>query len=113
MSGLMAESTKESGRTTICTEKESTLGKTVASTKVSTSMTENMALESTPGRMDANMKVTGTMASSTVKEFTANPMEWSDGVAGRKERGSPGWMSSAPTYNNNDKVGNLQSRLTQ
>jgi hypothetical protein len=36
------------------------------------------------------MKVTGTMESSTVKEFTANPMEWSEEVAGRKERGLPG-----------------------
>jgi len=90
MSGLMEESTKASGRTTICTEKESTLGKTAASTKESTLTTENMASESTPGRMDANMKVTGIMASSTVKVFTANPTEWSDGVAGKKERGSPG-----------------------
>jgi hypothetical protein len=63
--------------------------------------------------MVVNMKVTGTMASSTVREFTANPMEWSDGVAGRKERGSPGWMSSAPTYNNNDELLSPQSRLMQ
>jgi hypothetical protein len=63
--------------------------------------------------MVANMKVTGTMASSTVREFTANPMEWSEGVAGKKERGSPGLMSSAPTYNNNDELLSPQSRLMQ
>jgi hypothetical protein len=57
------------------------------------------------------MKVTGTMESSMVKEFTASLMEWSAEVAGKKERGSPGLMSSAPTYNNNDKL--LQSRLMQ
>jgi hypothetical protein len=53
--------------------------------------------------MAANMRVIGTMESSTVKEFTANPMAWSEEVAGKKERGSPGLMSSAPTYNNNDE----------
>lgn len=52
------------------------------------------------------MKVTGTMANNTAREFTASPMEWSDVVVGKKERGSPGLMSSAPTYNNNDKVCN-------
>jgi hypothetical protein len=38
-------------------------------------------------------------------------MVWNAEVAGKKERGSPGLMSSAPTYNNNDKL--LQSRLMQ
>ena len=72
--------------------------------KANTSTTGNMALESTLGKTAGNTKATGTMASSTVREFTANQMEWSAEDAGKKERESPGLMSSAPMHNNNEKV---------
>ena len=66
------------------------LGQTVESMMEIIMMTRNKDMESSHGQMDVVTMVNGIMESSTVKVFTILPRVRSEGVSGKKARGSSG-----------------------
>lgn len=72
----MDASMRESGKITICMEKESTIGAMAGSTMVNTWMTRSMDLEFMIGQMDEDMKGNGLTANKMEKVDTFNPTEW-------------------------------------
>ena len=101
--GQMEEDMRESGKTIICTEKESTHGRMAESTLVNISMTESTVMVFTPGTMEDNTKVTGNLENNTervsiVKDKTKTLRK--EKVFGKMERESSGWMSKT---NKNDQ----------
>ncbi len=72
MFGLMAGSLLATGKTTICTARVSTLGRTGASMTGSIKMIGSMGLGCTFGKTVVLMKAFGRMASSTEKAYIDN-----------------------------------------
>jgi hypothetical protein len=68
--GMTVVPTKATGRTTICTDKESTNGLMDVNTRVNISTTRNMVMEFTPIPMADLTKVTGQMANSMVRALS-------------------------------------------
>jgi len=68
--GMMAESIKVIGKTTICTARVLTSGQINVSTKESISTTKSTDLEPTPIPMEEVIQANGRTASKTVKEFS-------------------------------------------
>lgn len=92
--GLISESMKASGATTICMEREFIPGATDESTKASTLTIASTVLASTRGKMVANTKATGTMASSMEMASIVRPMAKFSGAVGRKANEFSGTMSN-------------------
>jgi hypothetical protein len=84
-----------SGKTTICMELESILGKTAEDMMANTLMTESMATVSTSGKTAVSMRVAGKTESSTEKERTSRLTGRSVVESGRTERESDGSMSNS------------------
>lgn len=82
----MAEHTKATGMTTICTGKESISGLMEEGMKESTSTTRNMAMEYTPTQTAEATKEIGHLVNSMAREFSLLPKAHKEKVFGKKAR---------------------------
>ena len=77
---------RATGKTTTCTEKESTPGKMAENTTATTTWTKSTDMEFTTGRTDVNMKACGKMENKAGKASTLLLMAESEGASGRMAR---------------------------
>ena len=90
----MADATTETGKTTTCTEEESTHGKMVDDTKENTLMIENMVTVYMFGRMEDSIRAVGKMANSTEKVSINKQTDKNAEVFGKTVNALSGQMSS-------------------
>ena len=90
ISGLMEESTREIGKTTICMVKVFTLGLMAEAMKEIIIMTKNMDMESINGQMVESITVSGLKASSMVKVSMSCQLESREKVFGKEVTESNG-----------------------
>ena len=90
MFGPMEDNMKVSGRTIICMDEASTLGRMEESTKENIWTIESTATESTPGPTVDSMLETGRMENSMEKEFTDLQMEQRRTESGKTAKGLAG-----------------------
>lgn len=100
MCGLMEGGSMESGETTTCMERASTLGKMAESMKGNMLMIGNMGTESTPGQMEDNTLDSGKTVNSMEKADTDRQMDWKSKAYGKMARESSGLidLSQLPAF---------------
>ena len=92
--GLTVDSSKESGKTIICTEKANISGLTVDCTKGNISTIRSTATVSILGQTDASIMVSGQMENSMVKDCTVMQMVTLGLASGTKEEERLGSMKT-------------------